>query len=113
MQAAIVLIIFVAIANMYFNRDRRAIDPAIKKLISEPVEAKSQEAAPERGKWAWTAVFVVVGLFVFAYWQQHTSAQDYQNAVDYTSCRKDVNNGLASASECEQVKSNNWIYAPR
>lgn len=98
---------------MFFNRDRQPTDPAIKKLVSESVETKRQEDTTERGKWVWVAVFVVVGVSMFAYWQQHTSAQDYRNAIDYTTCRKDFNNGLASASECEQVKSNDWIYAPR
>ncbi|GEM_PF-6101786 len=62
----------------------------------------------------WIVVLVIFAVAYIAYGISQTKAKnDYQNAVDYTACRKDYKNGLATMDECDKVKSNGYIYVPK
>lgn len=110
MEAIIGFVIFVALVGWFMNRDTKPLDEPTKKLLDEVLKDKP-ENKPQQKKWPWVvAVMCVVAFVVFAYWQQKRSAQDYQNAIDYTTCRSDMRKGLSTAAECEQVRSDDWVY---
>lgn len=110
MQSVIAFVLFVAVVGWLFNRDRKPLDPAVQKLVNEAVKAKAIEDAPKRRKWLWAAAIGLIALFGFIAWQQNKSSQDFQNSLDYTTCRSDMRKGLSTAAECEQVQGNNWVY---
>ena len=60
------------------------------------------------------AIIIILIIFSIAYnIQQNASKDNYQNALDWTACRRDYKNGLATMDECNQVKRNDSVYVPR
>ena len=64
------------------------------------------------GVWIFVLAVFIIGCIIYNI-SENRAKDDYQNAVDWTSCRRDYKKGLATMDECNKVKENGWVYVPR
>ena len=82
-------------------------------LVKE-VTTMSNNSDTESHTGVWITVLIVFIIACVIYnVAQNNAKNDYQNAQDWTACRRDYKNGLATMDECNQVRRNDSVYVPR